>query len=504
MKKLIILYIIFFNLSFGFTKVQCHSKAIQDSIRIGIDLLNSTERDTIFLETYIRRWDNDEHTRYQATKNRNGIFTFNIPVSRQMGYWQAFIYDNKREDSGSETIISRPISIPFLWEAGDSIICKIENTAVKVSVLSQYTFDGKGKNKYILQAELQSPDLIKSYQAQFSKGNGYFDQNFSYVISTNEGTEKKLQILSSQKDELPPTIYDALKSDILYKYGRLFYLTTIKEFKNRYSQKTAQEQEAALLNLEQSLRLNDDTLFQTDGFQISMTGIEYLYYYHKTIADLKFPNKNAINVYNYIKNNAQGKLRETLLTYFIKQATLPEQIDSIIVDSEIYFTSHEGKIEYEKLKQLVEGTKLASNAYTLFDINDESYILNIADFKDKIVFVDFYYTGCTPCTRLYQNVISKVKNHFKNNNRVLFMAISIDRKYDFWLKSVKTNHYTSISPNSINLFAGALGIKHPLFIENNINRFPMVSLFKDGKILYNNTENLFSKDTLIQTIEGLL
>src|SRR5690606_1145443 len=192
MKKLIILYIIFFNLSFGFTKVQCHSKAIQDSIRIGIDLLNSTERDTIFLETYIRRWDNDEHTRYQATKNRNGIFTFNIAGSRQLGYWQAFSYDNKKEDSGSETIISRPIAIPFRGEGGDNIIWTIENTAVKVSVLSQYTIEAKGKNKYILQAELQSPDLIKSYQAQFSKRNGYFDQSFSYVISSSEGTEKKL------------------------------------------------------------------------------------------------------------------------------------------------------------------------------------------------------------------------------------------------------------------------------------------------------------------------
>lgn len=503
MKKYITLCIAFIFIALSYTRCFSKHQLQQDSIKIKFDLLNSTAADTVILEVFTHRWNNDGKIRYKSKKNDEGFFSFDIAVQNKVGYWQAYIYNNSNKE-GSSIDAVRGISIPFVWESGDEILCEIENTPTKFGVESNYVFKGKGINKYILQAEMESSSLVEIYQDELSKPLIQFDQDFSFVAELDGLTKKRLKLLSLKKEVLSSMAYDILKSDILYKYGYGFYLSATKFFYNRFAKKSSDEKRIAISNFQKTIFSENDTLFNTDGFQKSLNGIEYLYYRYKIIVDLSYPNKDPLNIYNYIKDNSNDKLRENLLTYFVKQTILPEKIDSIINDAKPYFTSNEGKIEYEKLEKLLTGVKLASNTYQLFDINNEPFELTLSDFKNKVVFVDFYYTGCGPCRHLYQNTISKVKKRFENNDNVLFIAISIDRNYGFWLKSVQMNQYTSISSNTLNLFAGNSGIKNPLFVENNINRFPMTALFKDDKMVHYNTRNLFSEATLIQTIEELL
>lgn len=74
---------------------------------------------------------------------------------------------------------------------------------------------------------------------------------------------------------------------------------------------------------------------------------------------------------------------------------------------------------------------------------------------------------------------------FKNNPKVEFVSVSIDKDKMAWLKSVASGKYTD--PDGINVYTSGLGASYSLIEKYFISSYPTVFILKN--------ENVFSTAT---------
>lgn len=129
------------------------------------------------------------------------------------------------------------------------------------------------------------------------------------------------------------------------------------------------------------------------------------------------------------------------------------------------------------------------------------------DLMGKLVFFDFYYTGCGNCVTYFKNKVSKAEEHFRKNEDVVFISVSIDKDLEVWRRSVESKKYNS--EHSLNLYTNGEGGNHFLIKNLRINGYPFPILMgKNGLIETSDNVNLgmasSSAETLIKTIEKSL
>ncbi|MCH7410689.1 TlpA family protein disulfide reductase [Belliella sp. DSM 111904] len=117
----------------------------------------------------------------------------------------------------------------------------------------------------------------------------------------------------------------------------------------------------------------------------------------------------------------------------------------------------------------------------------------LSAYKDKVVMLDFWFTGCQACILFYQDHLSKVEEHFKDNDDVLIVSISADKSFEQWQKSVASGKYTS--QDVINLNTG--GFKHELLLYYNIHAYPT-------QMLLDRAGNVAKVGNFPSTAEGLI
>lgn len=103
--------------------------------------------------------------------------------------------------------------------------------------------------------------------------------------------------------------------------------------------------------------------------------------------------------------------------------------------------------------------------------------LSLSDFKGKLVYVDVWATWCGPCVG-EQPAMKKLQERFKNEEDVLFLAVSIDSTPDPWKKMVEER-----ALGGVHLYApGAWGASIiDDYMIDGIPRFILVG--KDGNIV---------------------
>ena len=142
-------------------------------------------------------------------------------------------------------------------------------------------------------------------------------------------------------------------------------------------------------------------------------------------------------------------------------------------------------------------------AFALPDANGK--VIRLADLKGKVVFIDFWYTGCGACSKFYLTVLHEVEKTFAGREDIVFLTISIDSTKEQWLKSLKEGRYTSTdAPNVINLYTDGQAAEHEIIKWYKIRGYPQQILIgKDGKIIRATSLQL-PVDPLISIIKGAL
>jgi peroxiredoxin len=197
--------------------------------------------------------------------------------------------------------------------------------------------------------------------------------------------------------------------------------------------------------------------------------------------DVKF---NFEGLYNLAKENYTGKTRERILANMLLNQLLFNPSDAISSEHDYLAgnidTSFKQIVHYKYDFQKKFGNGNNEINFTLPDTKNQ--LVSLDQFKGKVVLLDFWFNGCVGCASSFQ-AMQEVTKYFKNNDKVVFLNVSVDKNKDRWLKGIKLYHIS----NDINLYTEGKGDVHQTIKSYGILGYPAQFLIdQNGKYITGN------------------
>lgn len=190
-----------------------------------------------------------------------------------------------------------------------------------------------------------------------------------------------------------------------------------------------------------------------------------------------------INRYNYRKQTLKGAVLEYEVISMFRsnvKSINPEIkpfIDSIYNDFISYAKNEDYKLwltnHLNKLSKLNSGIPTPDIEL----LNEKSEKVKLSDFKNKVLYVDFWATWCLPC--IINMSDSKIlSSKFSDNKDLVFIYVNVKDDFYKWKKHLKKNQY-----EGVHLYADK-NTSEELYKAYNIYGIPKYVLIdKDGKIV---------------------
>lgn len=244
-------------------------------------------------------------------------------------------------------------------------------------------------------------------------------------------------------------------------------------------------------------------LFFEEAYSNSPTYIHNVYnivdeYYNEQIATSK--QQSFQNKYRYINNLLPAKFRKQVLTLFLSAdlEKLNRQKDVDAAMNSIYKSQTDSNYRKYITNRYQQLTALKDNMDAPdFLVEDEAgHNVNLASFKGKVIYMDFWFAACGPCHALF-GLLKPVKEHFKGNNNVVFLTISVDDK-DVWKKAL-----AKYSLVGYQVFTQNKGREHSIISDYKVAAYPTTYLIgANGKFFKVRPSN--NPDELTKQIEDAL
>lgn len=407
-------------------------------------------------------------TKYVLELDSNQYFKFIIPAPATRFYMDIFFNPIKTQYWSF-------IDNIYILEKGDRITCNLSS--------NYFEFSGRGS------AKLNCQSAIYKYRYKITE----HDRNFAKNNQLNEVAKFNSQKLDSLLKlrlavvrKFAPNLGKEMTDILLANcYGMRYYNWLRTGYITSQTAQKYQEfiNSTPYKNIDFSLNQKIDTKILVGSpiycdFLFEKIGVESL-----RCNDWKTDRSEQRNQYIYkrIKENYSGVLREKLLTIFLLKTS-----NSFSWLAEV--SSMIKRNDYIQLLTRLKKAKADGLSFYPFELeNSEGKIVRLADFKDKIILLDFWFTGCSPCKQLNE-AMQPVIEKYKDNPNIRFVTVSIDSRKSEWLKSVISGKYTH--HQSINLYAGGKDAgtitANPLLTHYDISSFPTLFLIKDGKMYSSN------------------
>ncbi|MBW3466863.1 TlpA family protein disulfide reductase [Arthrospiribacter ruber] len=175
---------------------------------------------------------------------------------------------------------------------------------------------------------------------------------------------------------------------------------------------------------------------------------------------------DSIDIGNWVKENYHGEVRDKLWAYYFLRHSQG------IADPENWISEISKHVETPWISEIFKG--YIANMETSSELEEYRFITpkggqgGFADLeRDRIVLVDFWFTGCGACVKFYRDVLSKLEEEYSGQGNIEFVSISIDGDPELWKKSLQSGKYTS--PHATNYYAGP---DHKILADFRISSFP--------------------------------
>lgn len=388
----------------------------------------------------------------------------------------------------SKRFVAKPVNT--LTEKGDSICVNCINIK----------FSGKGANKYNCRSEMDEAkeEAIKTFESKATAKEyeriKYFEnqglkipqqtvtddsQNCQEEINYIKG--KSMDVLHAYRSKISGDVYQIMRASLIGQvldqfYARPMYfnlhspgLEGYKKWykKFNYNNSNGISDMIALKAVYFADFLIDKSWLESGLFSAEVTGFD-------------FQTDREAATYHLIKSKYQGQLKDKLLLTF-----LMEKADSspLIEDGLNTIKTNEYR---ELLDAIKTSNQVGTKAYNFSLPDSTGKNVTLDSFKGKVVFIDFWFTGCKGCTQYYTEGLSKVEEDYKHNSDIVFISISIDVVRSKWVKSIYSLRYTS--PTVINLYKANAS---PIIKQFFVNSFPhSVLIDKNGLIFSNSSAEL--------------
>lgn len=424
--------------------------------------------------------------------DKGAYFQFKVPVNDTAGYFTL----HKSVGPKSGRLNTLVILKPQFWEIGDSLDLHI-SLRQNHRHFTKCDFNGPGAEKYTINAELdafKNPAVIKKQGAESFNGNILLYNSPDTLANTQK---YMLRSLAQNKSKLSDLAYDVLKAKIFFLSSSKF--VKIKGFVNSNEFKGMSLIDKEMFRNKYN-KLFTDAIWgiQSNALQLSL---EFINFISAKLTTSTYVYNQAYSLQWIVSevygSNFDGKIKDILITKFLLNPVYnSENMNLILTDAII-------KISDPDLLKILKNLtlRLPDRKFTEFKLeDDEGKLRSLHEFSNKVVLLDFWFTGCGGCAFYYQNTLSKAEEYFERNPDVVFVSISADKDKSKWLKSISEGAYTS--KKVINLYTNGMGFAHPLMKEQLLKGAPYVVLLnKQGIVKYSNTANLYNVESLIKLLE---
>ena len=406
-----------------------------------------------------RRWDEDGVL--TTARVENGRFSFTIPA-KESGYVSIFF---------PVKYLTKNLVL-FLAEPGDNIAMKISEEGI--------LFSGKGSAKYTCQYKMSTLPGISWNPAELKSLEGI--KGYNYLSKCKEKYDSlfgsKARILTAYETHITPLSLRRIMTDI--EAERLFTLYTSFGFWLNYP--AGEEERLQQLEFYSShylkkfpvirnQRLAAHSKFYTD-WMIQKIKLDLLV--KNYFKGDKLPLTDIVPV---IKKTFSGILREKLLiTAFIQFPPVEKSGIACLKDAGIMIREPYFKKLFRHCEEKIPRARVYN--FTLVDENGKE--VKPDDFKNKVVVVDFWITGCS-FSKDAKEGLKEIKKTFAGNTGFVFLSVSADKSRDNWLESLKDSSYNI--KGDINLYTAGLGSDHPLLKKYDYQSFPQILIIdKNQKV----------------------
>ena len=134
------------------------------------------------------------------------------------------------------------------------------------------------------------------------------------------------------------------------------------------------------------------------------------------------------------------------------------KVEAFVNDNDVFKLAYLTKIKEEKMQEMMQNLQNQSTSFdaalkgkplpdfVFKDILGNTYTPE--DIKGKVVVINFWFMSCAPCIEEMPD-LNKLVKEYKNNNDVLFLALTLDEKSPELNKFLKTHVFNyNIIPDS--------------------------------------------------------
>ncbi|GEP97648.1 TlpA family protein disulfide reductase [Chitinophaga cymbidii] len=126
-------------------------------------------------------------------------------------------------------------------------------------------------------------------------------------------------------------------------------------------------------------------------------------------------------------------------------------------------------------------------------------VVKLDDLKGKVVYMDFWFTGCKGCVQVAKGLHDAVLPAFREDTSVVFMSVSLDINFLKWKRSIREGLYTS--EGELNVFTMGMGGDHPFYRHYGFSGAPQTMLIdRQGRVV--STSPPFPGPALVEMIRS--
>lgn len=364
----------------------------------------------------------------------------------------------------------------FLFEAGDQVDIHLQSDTV--------VFEGKSKDKFtciylIQQVRIQSPLDVSALLAA-----GQLSEAFARVWAQEDSIYRVgSTILARYRNSLNPQVSALIDLDMKSRCLMDYHLKlgALVNSKMRASVFAPIRQEMEKRDLLQLSPLQQQLQTQSYYYSDMLMAKEVLAARmdNSTVSDKRNKRFSFGDLHRRIQGRYDGELRDKLMMiafYFYGNMKADSGEFEQLVSNE-----SQNNVFQDAIRRFKERRSDGVMVYP-FELEDEAGKTHrLADYKGKVLILDFWFTGCAGCASLAKKLKPMIAS-YRGREDIRFITVNVDGRKASWLKGLASGKYTS--DDEVNLSTGDLGVQHPMIRHYNIMSYPqLIIVSKEGKLI---------------------
>jgi thiol-disulfide isomerase/thioredoxin len=283
----------------------------------------------------------------------------------------------------------------------------------------------------------------------------------------------KAKILENYKHGLTDYEYSRIKLDIeLQKRYLLYYqlLPTVRQLKDSAQLYSILRYYTRKIPGEIDL-VKPDLLIESQYFDYYFVNKIYYELLYRNVLSSKIETPCFLDQVSFISERYEGLIKERALAGLCNSTSNFKGSEPEVAKLNSELRSFKSEDLKQRIIRFLNARTTNNKAFDFSLSNTSNATVKLSDFTGKVVMLDFWFTGCTWCAKYYQNILSKVEEHFAGDSLVKFISIGKDKNRKGWIASVNRGIYTTES--AINLYLPESSeIQNRVYKEYNVIGWP--------------------------------